>query len=167
MNSDSEAVKEVLNVLFSQMEKLETQTEAMMLFMKEKQKVTDEQFAPYLEQAGKASNVRWRAARVRIEYLIAGAEREQEKEQEAEHKKAPEAAKSEDVKTAAPGPWAHGAAGGEKKGENEERKPTDKKMKNDENADDASGSDEVREAASRKSLEPSEQEEKRDDKEAA
>lgn len=77
MNSDSEAVKEVLNVLFSHLEKLETQTEAMMRFMKEKQKVTDKQFAPYLEQAGKASDVRWRAARARIEYLIAGALREQ------------------------------------------------------------------------------------------
>jgi predicted transcriptional regulator len=81
---NSEAVKEVLDTLFSHLEKLETQTEGIMQYLKEKKKVTDAQLAPYLEQAGKASNVRWRAARVRIEYLIAGAEREEEKQREAE-----------------------------------------------------------------------------------
>jgi len=167
---DNDAIKEVLDVLFSNLEKLETQTEGIRQFLKEKKKVTDAQLAPYLEQAGKASNVRWRAARVRIEYLIAGAEREQEKEQEAEHKKTPEAAESEAAETAAPGPWAHGAAGGEKKSANEERNPdekNEKKMKKDENADDASGSGEVREAASKESLEPTEQGEKRDAQEKA
>jgi hypothetical protein len=170
---DSDAIKEVLDVLFSNLEKLETQTEGIRQFLKEKKKVTDAQLAPYLEQAGKASNVRWRAARVRIEYLIAGAEREQEKEQEGAHKKTTEGAQSEAVETAAPGPWAHGAAGGEraaeeeKKDDNEERAPAEKKMKNDENAGHGSGADEVREAASKESLEPSEREEKGDDREAA
>ena len=164
---DSEAIKEVLDVLFSNLEKLETQTEGIRQFLKEKKKVTDAQLAPYLEQAGKASNVRWRAARVRIEYLIAGAEREQEKKQEAAHEKTPEGAQGEAAETAAPGPWAHGSAGGEKKGENEEREPADKKMRNDDNADDRSGTDEVREASSKESLEPPEREEKGDDQEAA
>ena len=68
MNSD--AMKEVLNDMFSHLERLETQTEAILQFLKEKKRVTDKQLAPYLEQAGNASSVRWRAARVRIEHLL-------------------------------------------------------------------------------------------------
>jgi hypothetical protein len=67
---NNEAMKEVLNELFSHLEKLETQSEAIRQFLKEKKRVTDKQLAPYLEQAGNASNVRWRAARVRIERLL-------------------------------------------------------------------------------------------------
>lgn len=67
---NNEAMKEVLNELFSHLEKLETQSEAILQFLKEKKRVTDKQLAPYLEQAGNASNVRWRAARVRIERML-------------------------------------------------------------------------------------------------
>src|SRR5258707_15873908 len=68
MNND--AIKEVLNELFSHLEKLETQNEAILQFLKEKKRVTDKQLAPYLEQAGNASSVKWRAARVRINHLL-------------------------------------------------------------------------------------------------
>lgn len=67
---NNEAMKEILNELFSHLEKLETQSEAILQFLKEKKRVTDKQLAPYLEQAGNASNVRWRAARVRIERML-------------------------------------------------------------------------------------------------
>lgn len=67
---NNEAIKEVLNELFSHLEKLETQNEAILQFLKEKKRVTDKQLAPYLEQAGNASNVKWRAARVRIDHLL-------------------------------------------------------------------------------------------------
>jgi len=67
---NNEAMKEVLNDLFSHLERLETQTEAILQFLKEKKRVTDKQLAPYLEQAGNASSVRWRATRVRIEHLL-------------------------------------------------------------------------------------------------
>jgi hypothetical protein len=124
----SEAVKEVLNTLFSHLEKLETQTEGLTLFLKEKKKVTDAQLAPYLEQAGKASNVRWRAARVRIEYLIDGAEREEEKERESEREKKPEIAARENKGAEAvnPGPWGHGAGVDEKKTEGREQEDAKK-----------------------------------------
>jgi hypothetical protein len=75
---NNEAMKEVLNELFSHLERLETQTEAILQFLKEKKRVTDKQLAPYLEQAGNASNVRWRAARVRIEHLLAPEHPEEE-----------------------------------------------------------------------------------------
>ena len=67
---NNEAMKEVLNELFSHLERLETQSEAILQFLKEKKRVTDKQLAPYLEQAGNASNVKWRAARIRIEHLL-------------------------------------------------------------------------------------------------
>jgi hypothetical protein len=67
---NNEAMKEVLNELFSHLERLETQSEAIVQFLKEKKRVTDKQLAPYLEQAGNASNVKWRAARVRINHLL-------------------------------------------------------------------------------------------------
>jgi hypothetical protein len=67
---NNEAMKEVLNELFSHLERLETQNEAILQFLKEKKRVTDKQLAPYLEQAGNASNVKWRAARVRINHLL-------------------------------------------------------------------------------------------------
>src|SRR5579859_7052502 len=67
---NNEAIKEVLNELFSHLERLETQNEAILQFLKEKKRVTDKQLAPYLEQAGNASSVKWRATRVRIDHLL-------------------------------------------------------------------------------------------------
>ncbi len=67
---NNEAMKEVLNDLFSHLERLETQNAAILQFLKEKKRVTDKQLAPYLEQAGNASSVKWRAARVRIDHLL-------------------------------------------------------------------------------------------------
>ena len=75
---NNEAMKEVLNDLFSHLERLETQSEAILQFLKEKKRVTDKQLAPYLEQAGNASSVKWRAARVRIEHLLSPEHPEEE-----------------------------------------------------------------------------------------
>jgi hypothetical protein len=43
---NNEAVKEVLNELFSHLERLETQSEAILQFLKEKNRVIDKQLAP-------------------------------------------------------------------------------------------------------------------------
>jgi hypothetical protein len=75
---NNEAMKEILNDLFSHLERLETQSEAVLQFLKEKKRVTDKQLAPYLEQAGNASSVRWRATRVRIEHLLSPEHAEKE-----------------------------------------------------------------------------------------
>jgi hypothetical protein len=91
---DSKAIKEVFNELFSHLERLETQNEAILQFLKEKKSVTDKELAPYLEQAGNAANVRWRAARIRIEHLL----EDKEKEKEIELGKKPEIAAAETAK---------------------------------------------------------------------
>jgi len=55
---DVHLAEELLNELGSSLEMLETQQGALLQFLKDKGVITDEQFAPYLTQAGNASNVR-------------------------------------------------------------------------------------------------------------
>jgi hypothetical protein len=76
--------RELLNELGTSLENMETQHAALLELLKQKGIVTDEQLAPHFEQAGNASNVRWRAARVRLEHLFSAAERQQEAEKEQE-----------------------------------------------------------------------------------
>ena len=71
--SDNPA-EQVLSELFGYLESMETQSGAVLQFMKEKGIATDEQLAPYLEQAANASGVKWRAARVRMEHLFSAAQ---------------------------------------------------------------------------------------------
>ena len=88
---DEKIVQEVLHELFSSLEALETQSSAVLQFLKDKGLANDEEFSPYLERAGNASGVRWLAARVRIEYLLAGAMKAAE---EDAAKQAPKAVES-------------------------------------------------------------------------
>jgi hypothetical protein len=71
---------ELLNELFSAFEDLETQSAGILQFLKEKGLATDEELAPYLKQAGDASEVRWRAARLRMDALLAAAIRDAKEE---------------------------------------------------------------------------------------
>jgi hypothetical protein len=77
-------VREILHELFSSLESLDTQSTAILQFLKDKGIGSEEDLAPYLEQAGNASSVRWLGVRVRIEYLLStamqAAEREASKE---------------------------------------------------------------------------------------
>ena len=68
---DSKIVDEIMEELSSTMERVETQSAAILEFIKAKGIAKDEELAPYLERAAAASSVRWRAVRVRVEYLLA------------------------------------------------------------------------------------------------
>jgi hypothetical protein len=87
MNVD--LAQELLNELGSSLENLEKQHGALLQLLKDKDIVTDDQLAPYLAQAGKASNVRWLAARIRLEHLFSAEKQREEKLAEEQHKAVP------------------------------------------------------------------------------
>ena len=60
---DGKVGGELLDALFSAFEDMETQSAGILQFLKAKGLATDEELAPYLQQAADASNVRWLAAR--------------------------------------------------------------------------------------------------------
>lgn len=80
MEINTGAIKEVLDELFSLLEGMETKNGALLDFLKDKKITTDKKLAPYLERAANASSVRWRAARVRMEFLLSPAQKKKEDE---------------------------------------------------------------------------------------
>ena len=79
-------VDRLMDEMIPSLEALETQNAAILEFLKDKKITTDETLAPYLERAGNASNVRWRASRLRITSMLSSAMRsdEQSAQQEKE-----------------------------------------------------------------------------------
>jgi|ERR1700676_1688215 hypothetical protein len=67
---DEKVAQQIFDGLLPSLEALDTKCAALLQFLKDKEKVSDEELAPYFEQAGNASGVRWRAARVRINHLL-------------------------------------------------------------------------------------------------
>jgi phage repressor protein C with HTH and peptisase S24 domain len=90
--NNNNIVQEILHDLFSSLEALETQNTAILQFLKDKGIATDEELASQLEQAGKASSVRWRGVRVRADYLFASAIKAAEQAAERESPKPSETA---------------------------------------------------------------------------
>lgn len=88
---DTNPIREAFEELFPYLEALETRTAALLQFVKDKKLMTDEKFAPYLEQAGNASNIKWLAARKRIEYLLSSLEKDFVKDEESKSQKSDEA----------------------------------------------------------------------------
>ncbi len=70
---DEEILKQIFYELLSALEALETQSAAVLQFLKAKGIATDEELAPFLAAAGNVSNVRWLAVRVRTAALISSA----------------------------------------------------------------------------------------------
>jgi hypothetical protein len=95
--SDNPA-QQVIEGLFPYFEGLETQTAAILQFLRDKGIATEEQLAPYLEQARTASGVKWRAARVRMEYLFSSESNGSETAVTAPKAKQKEGAEDENTK---------------------------------------------------------------------
>src|ERR1700688_2318057 len=94
---DEQIIQDILTEVFSSLEPLDAQTSAILQFLKAKGLATDDELAPFLEQAGNASNVRWLAARVRIASLLSSALKPTEKpaEKPREKEEAKQEAKQE------------------------------------------------------------------------
>ena len=85
---DEKIAQQILDELFPYFEAADTQTTAILQFLKDKGIASEEELASHLAQAAKASNVRWRAARVRINYLLLSVARDQKQGEEKEPTKA-------------------------------------------------------------------------------
>ena len=76
MEAQSDTLKEILSELFALLETQETNSTAVLQLLKDQGIASDEKLSTYLDQAGKASNVKWRAARMRMEYLLTPIQKE-------------------------------------------------------------------------------------------
>jgi len=73
MEQEKEAnpVAEIFDEMFTLLENLETRSVAVLEYLKEQGGVSDDKLTPYLDRAAAASDVRWRAARARMDHLLA------------------------------------------------------------------------------------------------
>lgn len=78
MALDEQQLKEILSELFGLLESLETSNIAAFRALAEKKIVTEDEIERLLHEAGDASSVKWRAARVRMEYLLTPIEKNKE-----------------------------------------------------------------------------------------
>jgi hypothetical protein len=105
MEPNPEPIKEILDELFSLLESLEAQSLALTQFLKDQGIATDKKLAPYLDRAGNASSVKWRAARARMQYLLSPVPKQAsdpQKDQSKDDNKEPERASIEKQSTDKP-----------------------------------------------------------------
>ena len=70
-DKEANPIAEIFDEMFTLLQDLETRSVAVLEYVKEQDGATDEKLAPYLDRAGAAADVRWRAARARMEHLLA------------------------------------------------------------------------------------------------
>lgn len=73
IDQDKEAnpIAEIFDEMFTLLQDLETRSVAVLEYIKEQGGASDEKLAPFMERSAAASDVRWRAARARMEHLLA------------------------------------------------------------------------------------------------
>jgi hypothetical protein len=79
---DIRVLEEIFDELISSLENVESRNAATLEFLKAQGIAKDEELAPYLEEAGAASSVRWRAARVRLQRILSSAVEAEERAQQ-------------------------------------------------------------------------------------
>lgn len=94
-DSIDKIVQEIADDLFPAFEAAEAQSAAVLQFLKDRGIATDEELSPYLDQAGNASSVRWRAVRVRLEHLVSSAVKISQDSADAKQKQAAAPPKAE------------------------------------------------------------------------
>lgn len=88
---DEKLIQELLDEFIPTLEALEAQSTAAIQFIKDQGKTNEKKLAPYLENAAKASNVKWLAVRLRLGHLISSAIKNAEwAEQDKHEQKVPE-----------------------------------------------------------------------------
>jgi len=109
---DAKIAEQILDELAPTFEALESQSAAILQFLKDKNIADDDQLAPYMEKAAAASSVRWRALRVRMGRLFALAEKSEEEklakkeaEKEEEGTSKPSKQGGQTASEQAPEPW--------------------------------------------------------------
>jgi hypothetical protein len=141
---DEKIVDQLLNELVTSLEESETQSTAIMLFLKGEGIATGQKLAPYLEQAGKASDVRWRAARARLGALLHSAIKPSE----------PAERKADDPGAATKPEKSDAASASRSQGKSQaDEKPENIPLPNNERSGSSKGRDDARVAKSGKSPE--------------
>lgn len=123
---DSKIAEQILDELAPTFEAIESQSEALLRFVREKGIASDEELAPYLEQAAAASSVRWRALRVRMGRLFSLAEKSEEEkfakkdDEQADSGKANSQGNGKES-AKAPEPWSQPVSAKDSESEKSER----------------------------------------------
>jgi hypothetical protein len=82
---DEEIIQQILDEVLGALEPIEAYSAAAVQFLKAKGLATDEEFAPFLEEAKNTASVRWLGVRVRTAALIAHAMIDEESVSEEEN----------------------------------------------------------------------------------
>src|ERR1700746_2484622 len=105
---EAKIAEQILDEMASTFEALESQSAAILQFLKDTKIANDDQLAPYMERAAAASSVRWRALRVRMGRLFALAEKSEEEKlakKEAEKEEGANKQEGQSASDQAPEPW--------------------------------------------------------------